>query len=204
MKKIFLLLAAVLLAATLLAEDVHVQFTNGKTMDGLLISYNEDLLVIEPNILVKYEKKIKPSEISYFEIKGVGRCNSINGKFVFDEATRVSQATQTPITEVPVVKATQPSSPNESIGKAFKTCGGVALGIGVPALAAGTILTAVGHASTSTPLDVMLRCQKAGYYLMPIGASLTIIGIPLCVQGKRIAELNFNYTGDGAGLALVF
>ncbi len=204
MKKLFLLFAVAMMAVSLMAQDVHVQFTNGKTIEGLLISYDVNVLVIEPNTLVKYEKRITPSEVSYFEIIGVGRYNSIDGKFVFDETTRVIQTQKSPTAEVSTTKATQPATPNEVIGKAFKTCGGVALGIGVPALAVGTILTAVGHASTSTPIDVMLRCQQAGYYLMPIGASLTIIGIPLYVQGKRIAEFNFNYTGNGAGLAMNF
>ena len=118
MKKLFLLFAVTLLTTTVMAEVVHVQFRNGKMMEGLLISYDEDVLVIEPNTLIKYEKRIVPSEIDYFEIEGVGKCKSTNGKFVFDESTRVSHATPTSVTEVPIVKSTQPSTPNEVIGKA--------------------------------------------------------------------------------------
>jgi hypothetical protein len=37
-----------------------------------------------------------------------------------------------------------------------------------------------------------------------MGAALTIVGIPLNVHGKRIAEMNINYTGNGAGLSFNF
>jgi hypothetical protein len=48
------------------------------------------------------------------------------------------------------------------------------------------------------------KCAAAGYVLMPFGAAWTVVGIPLYVKGKYIAELNFNYTGNGAGIAMNF
>ena len=48
------------------------------------------------------------------------------------------------------------------------------------------------------------KCATAGCVLLPMGAALTIVGIPLNVHGKRIAEMNINYTGNGAGLSFNF
>lgn len=206
MKKLFLLSLASIMTASLMAESVNVYLTNGKTIKGELISYDKNVLAIEPYTLVKYERKLRPYEVEYFEIEGVGRCNSINGFFVFDESTRIIPVEKAPIAEVKPKKVL-PANPNEAIGKAFKTCGGVAIGIGVPVLTAGTILTVVGHVLPTSGINdsrigIRARCCEAGCYLMPIGASLTIIGIPLMVQGKRIAELNFNYTGSGVGMSV--
>lgn len=202
MKKLILLSLAVIMTAGLMAESVNVYLVNGKTLQGKLISYNEEVLAIEPNTLVKYERKLRPYEVDYFEIEGVGRCNSINGFFVFDESTKITTEENVPVAHVQP-RRIQPANPNEEIGKAFRTCGSVALGVGVPALLAGTVLTIAGHVMPTTPLDnTKTRCCEAGYILLPIGASLTIIGVPLMVQGKRIADLNFNYTGTGAGVSI--
>jgi hypothetical protein len=207
MKRLLFLALAVIMTASLMAESVNVYLVNGQTIKGELLSYDEYILSIEPNTFVKYERKFRPNEVKYFEIEGVGRCNSTNGRFIFDESTRIIKVEETPVPEVQPQKV-QPSSPNEVIGKAFKTCGGVAIGIGVPALAAGTILTIAGHVMptglNASKIATKARCCEAGCYLMPIGASLTIIGIPLMVQGKRVAELNFNYTGNGTGVSVEF
>lgn len=48
------------------------------------------------------------------------------------------------------------------------------------------------------------NCTTAGCVLMPFGAALTVVGIPLCVKGKQLMELKVNYTGTGAGLALAW
>lgn len=45
--------------------------------------------------------------------------------------------------------------------------------------------------------------NTAGYILTPMGASLTIVGIPLYVQGKKL-KLDVNYTGNGAGVRVTF
>ena len=108
---------------------------------------------------------------------------------------------------VPVLeKRVTPSNPNELFGQALKTTGGVALSIGVPALVSGTILVALAYSPSHqfNTNETYLRCGIAGYILMPIGASLTIIGIPLYAHGKRIAEMTFNYTGNGASIAMNF
>ena len=69
MKKLFLLSLAAIMTASLMAESVNVYLTNGKTIKGELISYDENVLAIEPNTLVKYERKLRPYEVEYFEIE---------------------------------------------------------------------------------------------------------------------------------------
>lgn len=209
MKRLFSFLAAVLMTSAMLAESVNVYLTNGKNISGVLIRHDANMLVIEPNTIVKYEKKITPNEVLYYEISEEGRYVSKDGQFVFDESTKIIPVAQdTVITAKPIAKkAVMPSNPNEVIGRAMTTCGGVALGIGVPVLTVGTILTIAGHVMhTDGLLDpktkTKQRCCEAGCYLMPIGASLTIIGIPLMVEGRKIMDLKINYTGNGVGLAL--
>lgn len=46
--------------------------------------------------------------------------------------------------------------------------------------------------------------SAAGYVLTPLGGALTIVGVPLYLQGKKILELNVNYTGNGAGVSVNF
>lgn len=214
MKRLLLLLMAVVLAASVMAESVSVFLSNGKQIKGTLITYNEEILIIEPNTLVKYEKRFLPEEVIYFSIEGVGICDSKDGKFIFDESTRIipEEATSAPVADT-LQYVTQPANPNEVIGKALKTTGNICMGIGVPALVAGTILVAVGNTSGSFTWDATERANAAlfrgklataGYVLMPFGAALTIVGIPLHVHGKRIGELHVNYTGNGAGLSLSF
>ena len=104
--------------------------------------------------------------------------------------------------------AVSPSDPNYIIGKALKTSGSTALGIGVPCLAAGLATCIAGNvmyvSKYGTGLTTKSNLLEASYILLPIGASLTIVGVPLYIGGKKIMDLNVNYTGTGAGLALRF
>ena len=56
----------------------------------------------------------------------------------------------------------------------------------------------------ASELRTQTQCLEASYYLFSIGASLTIVGIPLYVQGKKIMDINITYTGNGAGVAVSF
>ena len=46
--------------------------------------------------------------------------------------------------------------------------------------------------------------SNAGYLFTGAGAALTIVGIPLYCYGQRLMTLEFNYTGNGAGVTLNF
>lgn len=112
------------------------------------------------------------------------------------------------------IYTSKPSDPNYMIGKALKSTSGVAIGAGVPCTVAGTILLAVGKSMQKSidytkPEDVKRSIkgsdlQLAGCILLPLGASLTIVGIPLYAHGKKIMTMNFNYTGNGVGVAMQF
>ena len=98
-----------------------------------------------------------------------------------------------------------PGDPVYSIGKAFQSTGGAALGIGVPCLVTGVICMAIGKTGVTLSNSIEKgNLSTAGSILLPVGASLTIIGIPLTIHGKRIMEMNITTTGNSAGLALVF
>ena len=93
------------------------------------------------------------------------------------------------------------------IGKALKTTGDVSMAVGIPCLVAGTVCMIAAHAmpiNFTNDLVNATRLESASYYLFPIGAALTIVGIPLHVHGKKIMTMNFNYTGNGVGVGLEF
>ena len=219
MKKTIFIFAAIFAVTFVHAELVKVVLNNGKEINGELITYSESLLILEPNTVVKYEKKLKPEEVECFEIENVGIFQSKGGMFVLKENTEKQQEMPT-LAKDTIAKAptdfwqrvlsesshrAKPSNPNEVIGRAFIKTGGVALGIGLPCFVAGLATCIAGNVNI-TPSNVASKaaCAEASYYLFGIGASLTIISIPLIVNGKRIAKMKFNYTGNGAGVALNF
>ncbi len=207
MKRLFLLFAAVVMTVSIMAESVSVQLADGRMIKGTLISYDETEVAIEPNTFVKYKQKFSPNEVVYFDIEKVGRVKSINGKFVLDESTKIIPEEE-PVAVTNTLTKNQvvlPSNPNIVIGNAMKTCGAVSMGVGIPTMVTGAILVAVGY--TGNPMNRSYEraaCATAGCVLLPFGTALTVVGIPLYVKGKYIAELNFNYTGNGAGVAVEF
>ncbi len=48
------------------------------------------------------------------------------------------------------------------------------------------------------------NAEVAGYILTPMGGALTVIGVPLYVKGKKMMQLDVNYTGNGAGISVEF
>lgn len=223
MKRNLLILIAIFAASVVIqAKEVKVFMKDGKVVQGELITCDESLLVVEPNSFVKYEKKIYPENVDYFEIEGIGRVNSIDGVFVYEEKAQAQaqQASALPnksmenpndfwtrvLSEKSLPKQqTQPSNPNKVIGRALSTTGGVALGIGLPCLAVG-LATCIGGNVGITEKNVKQKadCVEASYYLFGVGASLTIVSIPLIVYGKRVANMEFSYTGNGVGTTLNF
>ena len=151
----------------------------------------------------------------------------IDGKLTPQEIDKSTQQTpiNSPDQKLLSTYMPQPSNPNYVIGKALKSTGGVAIGAGIPCLLAGTILLAVGShvpevdfgngylsdkekfdklEAASKNAEAKGKMQLAGCILLPVGASLTIVGIPLYAHGKKIMNMNFNYTSNGVGLAMEF
>lgn len=216
MKKFLIIILTLAVTVSIEAAQVLVKLVDGTTQSGNVIKYDEEQLVIEPNTFVKYSKKYLPNDVVSFEIEGVGRFYSKEGKFVFDESSQVISQTQTSGEQVAPLfnNNVRPATPNEVIGNALKKTGGVCMGIGIPSAIVGAILVGVGNSGTDVSgksttetlqkAKTKANCAAAGYVLLPMGAALTIVGIPLHVHGKRIAELNFNYTGNGAGISMNF
>ena len=222
MKKLLLILTTIFaISLSIYAEDVKVLMTDGKEIKGKLVSYNESLLIIEPNTIVKYEKTLSPQKVICFEIEGVGLFKSQGGMFVLEEKSVSQQEIQRlandSTKEVPTdfwqrvlserthMTKIQPSNPNEVIGRAFLSTGGVALGIGLPCFVAGIATCVAGNVNVTTSnIEQKANCVEASYYLFGVGASLTIISIPLIVHGRRIADMKVNYTGNGVGTTVNF
>ena len=226
---LFILVEILVTSAHINAENVKVLLKDGTEINGELISYNESLLVVEPDAFIKYSRKLKPKDVNSFEIEGVGRYFSTDGQFILDEST-VNQYVNQKQQELTVSLAndstkevstdfwqrvlseksakpqsTLPSNPNEIIGRAFLSTGGVALGIGLPCFVAGIATCVAGNVNVTTSnIEQKANCVEASYYLLGIGASLTIISIPLIVHGRRIADMKVNYTGNGVGTTVNF
>lgn len=226
---LFILVEILVTSAHINAQNVKVMLKDGTEIKGELISYNESLLVVEPDAFIKYSRKLKPKDVNSFEIEGVGRYFSTDGQFILDEST-VNQYVNQKQQELTVSLAndstkevstdfwqrvlseksakpqsTLPSNPNEIIGRAFLSTGGIALGIGLPCFVAGIATCVVGNVNVTTSnIEQKANCVEASYYLFGIGASLTIISIPLIVHGRRIADMKVNYTGNGVGTTVNF
>ena len=214
-KKLIILSFMFAFVSNVEASSVIIVFNSCREIEGELISRNDSLLEIKVDNATEH-LQIKPEGVMYFLLKGVGRYNSESGKFVPDQRTQLlinkKYAKEQAKTEAMRYNVTHP---NEVVAKAFKTVGVSAIGIGVPLFCVGTILLGVGHIQldqTSFPnIDEynkastnIARCGEAGVVLMPTGAALTIIGIPLYVEGKKLMELSVNINNIGAGLALKF
>lgn len=216
MKKIFLAtMALVAMSISAYAESVNVRFLAGHSIEGELVYRDDTLVRMIPYYYGKREElRVVPADVNFFEVSGIGRFNVEDGRFVptakAQEKMEKKQAMQRAREREAQVKVSRQlhdraADPNAVIAHALKTTGATAIGLGIPSLFVGTILVAVGNAPSAkiNPITRM-NCATAGYVLMPFGAALTVVGIPLHVHGKRIAELKFNYTGNGAGIAMNF
>ena len=225
MKRILLILAlAVSAIATFALDPVKVTTSDGKVISGYFVIGTDTTYTIKCTdhyITNKYG-----TDTITFRMADIREVYMYNKTFVPYEGKLVAKkyVTSKLGTEVAVVSngqqstiyTSKPGNPNYMIGKALKSTGGVAIGIGVPCAVAGAILLAAGKSAEKSlynPDNVSLNLkdiksssdlQLAGCILLPLGASLTIVGIPLYAHGKKIMTMNFNYTGNGVGVAMQF
>jgi hypothetical protein len=223
MKRILLILALAVSAIATFAQDpVKVTTSDGKVISGYFVIGTDTTYTIKCTdhyITNKYG-----TDTITFRMADIREVYMYNKTFVPYEGKLVAKKSVTSKlgTEVAIVSngnqssiyTSKPGDPNYMIGKALKSTGGVAIGIGVPCTVAGTILLAVGKSMQKsidyTKLEDVKRSikgsdlQLAGCILLPLGASLTIVGIPLYAHGKKIMTMNFNYTGNGVGVAMQF
>ena len=178
------------------AQNCSLKLITGQIMQGYVIDATDTTLTFLSEGSTK-EVIISASHIKSGTLPHRGTITIQDGKIVVSPNYAIHDAKQ----------SNMANNPNYEIGKALKVSGATSLGIGVPCLAAGLITCIVGNVMHSDNLDdaqTKARVLEASYYLLPIGASLTIIGIPLYIEGKKIMDLNFNYTGNGIGMALNF
>lgn len=223
MKRILLILALAVSAIATFAQDpVKVTTSDGRLINGYFIDGTDSTYTIkcaDSYIINKYG-----ADTITFHMTDIRQVYMYNQTFVPYEGQLIAKKSITTKhgTKVAVVSngqqstvyTSKPGDPNYMIGKALKSTGGVAIGIGVPCTVAGTILLAVGKSMQKSidytkPEDGKRSIkssdlQLAGCILLPLGASLTIVGIPLYAHGKKIMTMNFNYTGNGVGVAMQF
>ena len=225
MKRIVLILALVVSTVANFAQDpVKVTTSDGKVISGYFVIGTDTTYTIKCTdhyITNKYG-----TDTITFRMADIREVYMYNKTFVPYEGKLVAKKSVTSKlgTEVAIVSNGQQSTiytsksgdPNYMIGKALKSTGSVAIGIGVPCAVAGAILLAAGKSAEKSlynPDNVSLNLkdiksssdlQLAGCILLPLGASLTIVGIPLYAHGKKIMTMNFNYTGNGVGVAMQF
>ena len=216
MKKIFLaMMALIAMSISVYAESINVRFLAGHSIEGELVYRDDTLVRMIPYYYGKREElRVVPAEVNFFEVSGIGRFYVQDGRFVptakAQERMEKKEAKQRAHEREAQVKVSRQlhdraADPNAVIAHALKTTGAAAIGLGIPSLFVGTILVAVGNAPSAKINSITrMNCATAGYVLMPFGAALTVVGIPLHVHGKRLAELKFNYTGNGAGIAMNF
>ena len=219
MKKILFVLALVMsAAATMAQESVKVTTTDGKVISGQFVNGSDSVYTIRVSdqyIIHKYGNDTISFLLS--DIKEVYMYNQpfvpFEGRLVAKKSIgeKTTPAPRQTITTTYISNGNQetiyrsiPTNPSYMIGKALKTTGDVSLGIGIPCLVSGSILLAVGYSSMDMYLTTRSQITIAGSILFPIGASLTIVGIPLHAHGKKIMTMNFNYTGNGVGVGLEF
>ena len=227
MKRIVLILALTVSAiATFALDPVKVTTSDGRLISGYFIDGNDSTYTIKCTdryVINKYG-----ADTITFRMTDIRQVYMYNQTFVPYEGQLVAKKSITTKhgTEVAVVSngqqstvyTSKPGDPNLVIGKALKSTGGVAIGVGVPCTVAGAILLAVGKSAEKSLYNPDLdnlsnnlkkgidssNLQLAGCILLPLGASLTIVGIPLYAHGKKIMTMNFNYTGNGVGVAMQF
>jgi hypothetical protein len=218
MKKILVLIVLAVSAITSMAqESVKITTTDGKVISGYLVNGTETELIVK--ITDQYIVNKFGNDTIIFQMSDIHEVYMYDKTFVPGDGglvakykTTSKRSIKATSMDIPsgmksVVYTAEPGNLNYAIGKALKSAGGVSLGIGIPSLAVGTALLIAGHTMPiiyTHDLRVSSQLIEAGTILFPIGASLTIVGIPLHIHGKKIMDINFNYTGNGVGMAMVW
>ena len=214
MKRILFIAALVICAGSIFSQEkVKVTNLEGRLFTGYFVDGTDSTYTIKCSdqyIIKKYGTDTLTFALS--EIREVYMYDKTfipyEGKLVAKNTVRTQVGKEFEVIsengDKSKVYINQQSDPNYVIGKAMKKTGGVAIGFGIPCLVSGSIFMAVGL-SDKTHTDITkVRLGTAGSILFPIGASLTIVGIPLHAHGKKLMDINFNYTGNGVGVAMNF
>ena len=213
--KIFLLIACLLCTFVgVFAQTIELKTTNGQTLKGKFVQASDTSVTItlkgaggEQDLVIPVSRIVS------------GTFSNKDRLYVFDGRISILSKNDLSKSEKQIVMG----NPNVAIGRAIKNVGTVSMAIGIPCLAAGVVTCIAGHPKNNTTINTndpekaieeaqaiadkeesKGKMKEASYYLLGTGSALTIVGIPLHLCGKRIMELNVNYTGTGAGIALKF
>lgn len=197
MKKLISLLLVVLSISIVAAQNCTLKLNTGQIMQGTLVDATDSTVTflmdgaLQPLI-------VPASRIQSGTLPHKGKLLVQGGKVVIQTGEEIKAAQRKEIA----------NNPNYALGKALKVSGATSLGIGIPCLAAGMATCIAGNvmyvSKYGTGVATKSQLIETSYYLLPIGASLTVVGVPLYVEGKKIMEVNVNYTGNGIGLSMNF
>lgn len=218
MKRLFFIIAVVFATTSLAAQtNVKVTTNDGVTTSGYFVEGTDSIYTIRHQVDKGGHYGFDTLSFrmqDIYEVKMYGKVFvPANGKLVLKKSLQNDKTTN--YASVDTYRA-KPSNPNLVIGKALKSTGSTAIGVGVPCLVAGAVMWHFGLKNTvgditSDPMNFTVdkamsatRLASAGIFLAAIGGTLTVVGIPLHIHGKKIMTMNVNYTGNGAGVALQF
>lgn len=216
MKRFFLLLA-IIAPLAVFAETVTVTTKDGVVTNGYFVDGTDSTYTIRHQVDKGGHYGFDTLSFrmqDIYEVKMYGKVFvPANGTLVPKKSLQNDKTTN--YASVGIYRA-KPANPNLVIGKALKSTGSTAIGVGVPCMVAGAIMWHFGLKNTvgdmtSDPMNFTAdkamsgsRLASAGICLAAIGGTLTVIGIPLHIHGNKIMTMNLNYTGNGVGLAMQF
>ena len=194
-RKFYLLIAcAFAFVVNVYAQHCTLKMNTGMTVQGKLIA------VTDSTVTFLMDGATQPFDVQASQIQSGTLPHK--GKLLVQDGIIVIQTAED------IKRKEMANNPNTAIGNALKVSGATSLGLGIPCFAAGLATCIAGNTMNvskyGTGLTTKSRLLETSYYLLPIGASLTIVGIPLYVEGKKLMEVNINYTGNGLGLSMNF
>lgn len=210
MKKLMFLLAVVVCSVLSYAQqEATVTTIDGQRLYGIFIVGNDTSVTIRITKNAESFKKKNGSDICVLHASEIASLFIDGLQYVFEDGKFISkrEIERRKKQKEQENKAQEiAADPNFVIAKALKSTGALSLGFGVPCLAAGLATCIAGHIADVSPenAQAIAGCNEASYYLLGVGAGLTIVGIPLFIEGKKLMELKVNYTGNGVGLSMNF
>lgn len=211
MKRLLFVVAGLLSAIYSFSIEVTIRMKNQQEFERRLVWVTDSTITVENDKTGNF-RDFTAADLEYFFISKVAKYTVADGRFVREFGSTMAEI-QEYLKKNNMFQQTSnsvrennaralPSSPNEVIGRAFSGTGAVALGVGLPAVVIGGVLWGYGSSNADGSFVGKARCSTAGVVLVSAGSCLTIISIPLLVHGKKVSQLNLNYTGNGAGVSV--
>jgi len=212
-KFLYVIIFFTIVCAVSAQSVTKISTLDGRQFTGHIVSSNDYVITLQIIENVEtFQKKygsdtisIDTRDIESLYIDG-REYVKYDGRFVSKSVAIAKQKEKEKIKEQQLFKR-MASDPNLAIGNALKTTGLITLWTGVPCLVAGVSCLTAGHTmkiNNVSDVQIISDLLESSYILMPVGSSLTIVGIPLYIYGKKIMEMNVNYNGNSVGLTMNF